>query len=368
MLYARSMFQNTNIDKLKQLTKEHTIRTQQVNYDINTLIKQIDDNKIKLNPEYQRKYRWDEGKSSRLIESLILNIPIPFIYLSNDVDIDSDETAGDGYYSVIDGQQRLTSIKNYFEDKFALTDLGIILELNGRKFSQLPDFLKRRISDRTINCLRIDSTVDETVKFDVFERLNTGSVQLTSQELRNSTYGGPFNKLLQELAKDPTFIGLTHFSQKRISKMDDIEFILRFFALTNGRYRDYTPLMSNFLSNFMKKHQYADEKEISSFRVQFTSAMHRIKENLGEDAFAKKNPSGSKREFASRFNAAVFDAVIISDDDMRLSNRYYKKNARAEFAKLFDAEEFISATSGSITDANALKTRTQLAEQAIIDE
>lgn len=356
-----------NNDLLK-LTKEHTVRTQAVTYDIGTIIQQIDDKKIKLNPEYQRKYRWDDVKSSRLIESLILNIPIPFIYLSNDVDIDSDVTDEDGYYSVIDGQQRLTAIKNYLEDKFALTGLGIISDLDGLKFSQLPDFLKRRINDRTINCLRIDSTVDETVKFDVFERLNTGSVQLTSQELRNSTYGGPFNKLLQELSKDQTFIALTHFSKKRIDKMDDLEFILRFFALTGGRYKKYTPLMSNFLSRFMQQHQNDQPEKIQTFRKQFLSAMQRIARHLGTEAFAKKNPSGSNRKLASRFNAAVFDAVVISDDDIYRLDKHYKQNARAEFDKLFDNEAFITATRGSITDANALKTRITLAERAMIDE
>jgi hypothetical protein len=354
-----------NLEKLLKITKEHTVRTQPVTYDIGTIIRQIDDHKIRLDPEYQRKYRWDDVKSSRLIESLILNIPVPYIYLSNDVDIDDDMSDVDGYYSVIDGQQRLTSIRNYLNDEFPLRGLGIITDLEGKRFSELPDFLKRRINDRTINCLRIDSTVDETVKFDVFERLNTGSVQLTSQELRNSTYGGSFNRLLQELAKDDVFVKLTEFSKTRIDKMDDLEFILRFFALTGNRYQSYTPLMSTFLSTFMKKNQHANETAIENYRNQFLSAMRRIYKVLGEKAFAKKNPKGSNRIYASRFNAAVFDAVIVADDNIYRKDSSYNTEPRANFDKLFDNADFIAATRGSITDASALKTRVDLAEIAL---
>lgn len=355
-------------DNLLKITKEHTVRTQSVTYDISTVIKQIDDHKINLDPDYQRKYRWDDVKSSRLIESLILNIPIPYIYLSNDVDIDDDMSTGDGYYSVIDGQQRLTSISNYIKDKFSLKGLGIIKDLEGKKFSELPDFLKRRINDRTINCLRIDSTVDETVKFDVFERLNTGSVQLTSQELRNSTYGGSFNDLLKELAIDPIFKKITNFSQKRIEKMDDREFVLRFFALTGQRYKTYSPLMSSFLSAFMKKNQFLEELTIDHYREQFHSAMRRTLTNLGENAFAKRNPTGAKRTYASRFNAAIFDAVVISDDNIHCSNKQYSINAKKNFLRLFDNKEFIAATRASINDANSLKARVSLTEAALTNE
>src|SRR5690606_28804738 len=118
-----------NLSILQEKAKERTVKTQSIEYDIETLIKKIDKNIIKLDPEYQRIHRWDDKTSSKLIESLILNIPIPTIYISQDIDVDV-ETDGDEFrYSVIDGQQRLTAIKNFLKNKFQLEGLDTLNEL-----------------------------------------------------------------------------------------------------------------------------------------------------------------------------------------------------------------------------------------------
>ncbi|MCX8673261.1 DUF262 domain-containing protein [Bifidobacterium sp. B4001] len=351
-------------DQLRAIAKEHTVRTQPVTYDIGTLLKKIDEKEIKLDPFYQRHYRWDDGKSSRLIESLILNIPIPYIYLSNDIDIDTDDAQNE-YYSVIDGQQRLTSIKRYLEDDFPLKGLGIIKDLEGLRFSELPDFLKRRIKDRVINCLRIDSTADPTVKFDVFERLNTGSVQLTAQELRHSTFSGPFCDMLSQLSKEPQFIDLTHFSSKRTGKMYDAEIVLRFFALTGGRYKTYSPLMSNFLNAFMERNQHADQTTLSKYKDQFLTSMNRIREELGDSPFAKWKFNNRSWELASRFNAAVFDAVVIVDDEIASNHLAYDAIARDNLRNLFNEQKFVKVVSGSINDTAALQSRVAAVRKAV---
>ncbi|HCB8872562.1 TPA: DUF262 domain-containing protein, partial [Escherichia coli] len=99
-----------NLEELQQIAKERTVKTQTIEYDLETLVKKIKKNVIKLNPEYQRNHRWNDDTSSRLIESLILNIPIPFIYISQDVDVDDEIDSESSRFSVIDGQQRLTAI------------------------------------------------------------------------------------------------------------------------------------------------------------------------------------------------------------------------------------------------------------------
>ena len=234
-----------NLSVLQEKAKERTVKTQSIEYDIETLIKKLDKNIIKLDPDYQRRHRWDNKTSSKLIESLILNIPIPIVYISQDIDVDDETYDNEFRYSVIDGQQRLTAIKNFLKGKFELEGLETLSELNGCSYKDLPPFLTRRLEERSIKCLRIDSTLDAQVKLDIFERLNSGSVKLEPQELRNAVYSGPFNNLLKELSKDKNFRDLLQINMespennKKVKQMEDVEIALRFFSLKNNRYELY---------------------------------------------------------------------------------------------------------------------------------
>ena len=228
-----------NLSELQELAKERTVKTQNIEYDLETLVKKIKKRIIKLNPDYQRNHRWDNQESSKLIESLILNIPIPTIYLSQDVDVDEEVEDGVSRYSVIDGQQRLTAIYGFMKNTYALEGLEVLHPLNEAYYKDLPPFLVRRLEERTIKCLRIDSTVDPQVKYDVFERLNSGAVQLEAQELRNAVYRGKFNDLIKSLAKNEKFMKLLNINIKHVSednkvkKMQNVEYVLRFFAFDN---------------------------------------------------------------------------------------------------------------------------------------
>ena len=224
-----------NLEKLQIVAKERTVKTQNIEYDLETLVKKIKKGIIKLNPDYQRNHRWNDSESSRLMESLILNIPIPTVYLSQDVDVDEEVDDDVARYSVIDGQQRLTAIYGFMTNAYKLEGLEVLELLNGSYYKDLPPFLIRRLEERTIKCLRIDSTVDPQVKFDIFERLNSGAVQLESQELRNAIYRGKFNDIIKELAKNEDFRKLLGIDLKnpeennKVKKMQDVEYVLRFY-------------------------------------------------------------------------------------------------------------------------------------------
>ena len=236
----------SSLESIQRIARERTVKTQDVEYDLETLVARIGKGTIKLDPDYQRRHRWPIETSSRLIESLILNIPIPVIFLSQDIDVDEETEGTVSRYTVIDGQQRLTAIHDFLRNGYALSGLETLTDLNGSFYRDLPPFLLRRLEERTIKCLRIDSTVDEQVKFDIFERLNTGSVKLESQELRNATVRGPFNDCIKELAEYPAFRRLIQVDpqnpadSRKVRKMEDVELVLRFFALKAGRYK--TPL------------------------------------------------------------------------------------------------------------------------------
>lgn len=206
-----------------------------------------------------------------MIESLILNIPIPYVYISLDVDVDEEIDEDEQYrYSVIDGQQRLTAIYNYLKNKYPLTDLEVLDNLNGAYYKDLPPFLVRRLEERTLKCLRIDSTLDQQVKYDIFERLNTGALKLESQELRNAIYRGPFKTLIKELSQDTNFISSCNLSESKKKKMEDQELVLRFFALNyKDGYKKYKKGFKEFLNTTMEDFNKLDDNELKRMRLEF---------------------------------------------------------------------------------------------------
>lgn len=358
----KHVFRDVDLDSLREKARERTVKAQSIEYDLNTILNRIKKGSIKIDPDYQRRHRWNDETSSRLIESLLLNIPVPTIYLSQDVDIDED-TDGLPFFSVIDGQQRLTAIRDFMDNTLELKGLEILDDLNGYYFSDLPSFLVRRLEDRTINCLRIDSTVDSEVKFDIFERLNSGSVELTPQELRNATYRGKFNEMIVELASDELFREITNMSSKRVEKMEDVELVLRFFSLTGGRYKNYKPIMKTFLNNSMAEFsQFGNEKR-EEMKEEFKNQIELISVHFGKMPFAKWKQNENK--LASRFNSAVFDAVVGAVDTIVSEGGRLPNNAESILRDMFNNEAFFNAISSSINDASKLRARIDLLYEAL---
>lgn len=351
-----------NLDSLQRAARERTVKTQDIEYDLETLVARIKKGTIKLDPDYQRRHRWPAEISSRLIESLILNIPIPVIFLSQDVDVDEETTEKISRYSVIDGQQRLTAIYEFLNNNLELEDLEILQELNGSKYKDLPPFLIRRLEERTIKCLRIDSTVDEQVKFDIFERLNTGAVKLESQELRNATARGPFNDSIKKLATLPAFRKLIQVDpnnladSRKVQKMEDVELVLRFFSLRQGRYKNLKKGFKDFLTESLTEFNKLSESKIETKERVFESYMNFILENLGPFAFSKWRVDDNHEKRMSTFNAAVFDAVAVGLSEAfsvkkLIEDKETVVSALKGYRSLFGDKDFFSSVSGSVNDA-----------------
>lgn len=366
-----------NLSVLQEKAKERTVKTQSIEYDIETLIKKLDKNIIKLDPEYQRRHRWDNKTSSRLIESLILNIPIPTIYISQDIDVD-EETDGEEFrYSVIDGQQRLTAIKNFLKNKFELEGLDSLNELNGCLYKDLPPFLIRRLEERSIKCLRIDSTLDSQVKLDIFERLNSGSVKLEAQELRNAVFNGKFNTMAKSLSKNTHFRNVLRINTEspeennKVKKMEDVEIVLRFFALINNRFAQFKKTkekgFSNFLDESLEEFNKLDSNEINVMEEEFITTMTFINSKFGNEMFSKYKTDPNNAEkliLQSKFNIAVYDsfAIAIHDALKENINILHKKD---NLLNLFFEKEFYESISGSYLDANKLKYRIERAKRTL---
>ena len=237
-----------------------------------------------LQPFYQRRPRWDPVRQSRLVESFIMNIPVPplFVY-------ESDLAK----YEVMDGQQRITAIRDFYTNKLELQGLDQWPELNGRIYDNLPTEIRKGIDRRSISYIVLlkESTVtseDEALlRQQVFERLNTGGVKLSKQEIRNSIYHGAFNDLLLELAKNSHFRatwGLHQYTKEEevnpppellmnpmYAKMGDVEIILRFFALRHADH--YQRGMAGFLNLYSVRARKFDAGDIQFLRDLFAETI-----------------------------------------------------------------------------------------------
>lgn len=355
-----------SLTDLQEKAKERTVKTQSIEYDLETLVKKINKGVINLDPDYQRRHRWNNEMSSRLIESLILNIPIPLIYLSQDFDVDAETE--DSRYSVIDGQQRLTAIHSFFENTYSLQGLRTLSTLNGSYYHDLPPFLIRRLEERTIRCLRIDSTVDPQIKIDIFERLNSGSVKLEVQEIRNAVHRGTFNILCKELAELSSFRALLQIPVKgsehnpRVQNMEDVELVLRFFALFNGKYKNFKKIKDysfrEFLTDELVKGNKLSKEELNKLSNEFSKTIDFIFLNYGSKAFAKYKYENKNLKLQSKFNSAVFDALAISvHQEFIAKKKEFNEISKEKFLNLFKDENFYESISASTLDSKKLTHR-----------
>ena len=233
------------------------IVTEQARYPLNTIVGLIESGNYILKPGFQRRHRWDNKRKSKLIESFIINVPIPPIFLY--------ETTY-SKYEVMDGLQRITAIYEFYNDGFALEGLEEWSELNGYKYNELPEVIKLGIDRRYLSSIIL---LQETAKNElealnmkqlVFERLNSGGVDLSDQETRNALYDGALNKLCLELSCNTKFrklfaIPVNVDKKNKITgnvlydKMEDVELVLRFFA-----FRQIEKWTDNYIKKFLDEY------------------------------------------------------------------------------------------------------------------
>lgn len=277
-----------------QATPEKKVFTIPATYDIGSLVDKVNSGDIVPDPDYQRSYVYNPARASKLIESVLMNIPIPTIYLCQE----DDES-----YTVIDGQQRIMSFVKFLQNEFELTGLEEFEQLNKNKFEDLDKVIQRKIKNTPLNTIAIAKESKE-LKYEIFARLNQGSVKLTPQELRNCIYRGPFNTMLEKVAKNKQLPFLFHDENTRKNYQ---ERILRFFALKN--FMDYKSSMLKTMNSFMETHQNDAPKTIKDYEKQFTKTIDIISQILGDNAFC-----GIDRQtntITNKFSGSVYDSIII---------------------------------------------------------
>jgi hypothetical protein len=267
-----------------------------------------------VRPFYQRRPRWTPKMQSQLIESFLINIPVPSIIL-----YEKDYKS----YEVMDGQQRITAIHDFYENKLSLTGLELWPELNGRTYDKLPQKIRAGIDRRSISSTVIiaESTSEPEealfLKQKTFERLNTGGVDLSQQEVRNCLYSGKFNELLLKLSRHPIFAEAWGIPTEDNSaelekntlykKMEDAELVLRFFALRNVD--KFQRGMEGFLDLYMMRSLNLDEENINCLESIFIKTLRIAHLIYGEHLFKPFDPT--TQTWSNKTYKAYYDAIMV---------------------------------------------------------
>lgn len=332
---------------------------------------------INLRPEYQRRLVWDDEKRSLFLESLLLNVPVPPVFLY-EWDLSR--------YEVMDGQQRLNSIVDFYENLYALRGLEKWSELNGSRYKELPETLQRGLDRRRISAtvLLVGSTTDggpdkSEVRKLVFERLNTGGQHLNGQELRNCLYAGLFNDLLIKLSQGSIFTqiwGIPAYDQNvdrhgNLSKglrenplyrrMIDCELVLRFFA-----FRKRTNIrgsVRSMLDRCMEDHLNDKEPDVETLSKDFTERIELAREVFGANTFRYQDETGDWR-----LSHPLYDGIMVALD-RTWTKRKNLISAKAKVAQkvteLIKNESAFEVIVGKPNTAKAVLRRMELLTKAI---
>lgn len=304
---------------------------------------------IDVSPQFQRRDRWDAEKQSLLIESFLTNIPVPPVYLAEDV-------ARLGSYAVIDGKQRLTTVSAFFSDKLTLRGLVRLPGLNGLKYSQLPEGIKNPLGMKNLRVTTLLRQSSEELKHEVFLRLNTGGEILNAQEIRNVAYRGPMNDLVYELSENEFLrhqFKVVPPASPAFRQMLDAEFVLRFLALSSN-WKKFSGGLREELDRFMLDNRFPGPSIVEKSRRLFNECINVVEKVWGTEAF--------KRPGRDQALAGLFDAQMIAVAELTTTERklLIKNRASAEqlSSELFRDSEFEEAVRRGTNTPSRLKFRT----------
>lgn len=279
---------------------DHPVTSQICDWTIGVLTDKLQRGLLNLQPQFQREYVWATRPElpSRLIESLLLKIPIPPIYFGK---------VPGGKLEVIDGQQRLTTLVKYVRNEFALCKLQRIGSLNGKLFKELTEDQQGKIIDEPIRTIVIDAAGNTELRYEVFERLNRGSMALNEQELRNCVFRGPFNDLLAELEKDSNWRKVKGGNVPD-GRFKEREIILRFFAFAN-RLPQYNGNLKAFLNEYMGQYAPKTDPGLKTHATMFRQTMQNIYAVFGPNSarLYEVNPRTNNGAWDTKFSVTALD-------------------------------------------------------------
>ncbi len=324
-------------------TASYKINTYGADFTLEILSKKLNDGEIVV-PQFQRRYVWNNKKASKLIESFLLGLPVPQIFVYRDEDSQD--------LLVVDGQQRLKSINYFFQGVYADNTpfrlQGVKSQWEGKLYTELSQQDQRKLNNSILRATIFEQTdpQDKTSVFQIFERLNTGGMALNQQEIRNCVIHGEINNFLESLNQYPKWRELLR-KDLPDPRMRDIEMILRFFALYE-HWETYTKPMKDFMSNYMKQRKDITSSQRQDFKLLFESIIDKLHSEIGTGAFRLK----------SAINVAMFDSIMVSLASVGIDN---VKDLKSSFSKLKGNEAYLKYISDSTTDSENVTGRIKIA-------
>lgn len=321
------------------MSEQKTLNLYPIDYPFETLFQRATANppKLILNPEFQRKYKWDKDgneRASKFIESCLMRIPLPACYFAENEK---------GNHEVIDGVQRITTIKKFFNDEFKLEGLSVLKNLEGKTFSELGD-LKNELENTTIRCIVLRKENPKELVQEIFARLNQGAVELTPQEIRHAIYPGTLDNLLIELGS-LEFIknfGKGEAGVKEKDGRENEEMILRFFAMQTDL-SDYEDKLSKYLDKYIRENQNIDSENIQNHKKLFESTLEKCMVVFDNNPFIDLTKTKAKQSLV------YYDLLMWSFKDYEmgfLTN--HKPQIQNLFQQLCNDEVFIKTLSGGL--------------------
>ena len=353
---------------MNESTKDREIRTTAVDFSFGELLNLHRDEEIVIRPEYQRLFRWSIEQRSRLIESILLGLPIPPIFL-----IEND----DGILELIDGLQRTSSVLQFLdhnsigEQELTLSGCDILDRLNGETYFTLSTTEKLRVKRTPIRAIIINKSGDSFVKYEMFKRLNTGGALLSAQEIRNCSSrmvegGDEFYEAIQDMAADDNFkMTIGRLPENYREKRADEELVIRFFAVTTFR-DEYKGNIEEWLDTFMERVLFKEFNfDIENSKNKFAQVFALINNKLSDEAFTRFNDRGKA---TGRLAPAYYEAVVTTFfEEYETLQSKSSVEIRQRLQDAFSSDDFKEATGPGANTTPKLEKRIATVKKILVE-
>ena len=334
------------------------------NFTLTQFVEMIKEGDLEIAPRFQRNFIWDRTRKSRLIESIFLGLPLPTIYLSQ---------YPDGRLTIVDGLQRINTIKDFMEDKFSLCNMEYFDFCNGKTYSQLnlPSLQQRRFKQTVITCFVIDYRSPSQLKYDLFRRLNTGGKVLNDQEIRNCLARNPLQDTLYNMVNSAEFKAATCGSVKD-TRMAAQESALRFIYFydkysENNYIGDYDGDMKSALDACVEELNQKNKEELSVYVDAFKKSMNLAYQLFGEYAFRKVSPNQNRKSSINKSLMLVL-SVLLAKYAEEHPNATVNRNLTDDLSALIEHDDKLNeAISWSTTNKKNIQYVFETLKQQLID-
>lgn len=344
------------------------IKIDPVQFSIFELKRRYDRGMVELDPDFQRNYVWKNKQKSELIESVVMGIPLPLIYMAETME---------GSLVIVDGRQRLTTFFDYMDDQFTINGLRILQELNGCRFSDLEKDEKKRkyatnIEDFQLSIQIIKYPTPDRMRFDIFDRVNRGGTPLNNQEMRNALYQGNATRLLNRLAQSEEFKYATGYSISPVH-MKDKYIILRALSFylwkkgglvkRDGKLVSYRSDIEEFLGYAMEQFNRTKEDELKKIENFFKKVMEQTYRILGKDAFRIPTDSGRRRPVSMTLFESLFYlfALILKEEEVNIEEQ--EKRIEEAVSEMLEDSVFLDALTYNVDSAVHVEERFSVVEK-----